>query len=70
MPFAAAAARARQARAAGRPALLAGERVHVCEDARRGGGGGDGTGAVLRRVAAVLGAKVRLLALILSLCLS
>ncbi len=52
--FADAAIRARAARAAGCAPLLAGERVHVCGDA----GGGAGSGAVLRRLAAALGAKV------------
>ena len=52
--FADAAIRARAARAAGCAPLLAGERVHVCGDA----GGGAGSGAMLRRLAAALGAKV------------
>jgi len=52
--FADASIRARAARAAGCAPLLAGERVLVCGDA----GGGAGSGAVLRRLATALGAKV------------
>ena len=57
VPFAAAAARARQAHQRQAAPLLAGERVHIIED-KAGKGAGGGNGAVLRRVAAALGAKV------------
>ncbi|KAK9845443.1 hypothetical protein WJX81_006533 [Elliptochloris bilobata] len=61
VPFAAAAMRAREARERGTAPLMAGERVHVVEERGGSGGGGArgaGNGAVLRRVAVALGAKV------------
>ncbi len=68
VPFAAAAARARQAHNRQAAPLLAGERVNIIED-KAGKGAGGGNAAVLRRVAAALGAKVsHLIASVVKAC--